>query len=105
MLPFIFTCHFLVDWFGCNDDRGGVLDLGPVYMEASYSLCWDKSCEITHAPLAKVHPSCRVSQSKCLHGKIFISPGQGPASFHLELAKASYSLAPCKHFTEKPIIF
>ena len=48
-------------------------------------------------------PACRVSRAKRLHGKIFISPGRDPASFHRELTKASYPFPPCKHFTGKPI--
>ncbi len=86
-----------------------------VYMEPSYSaLICSIHCSYmkylnlaanTHALLAKVPPSLLSFRAKRLHGKIFISPGRDPASFHQKLTKASYPFAPCKHFSGKPIIF
>ncbi len=86
-----------------------------VYMEPSYSaLICSIHCSYikylnlaanTHALLAKVPPGVRSFPGKRLYGKIFISPGRDPASFHRELAKGSYPFAPCKHFTRKPIVF
>ena len=45
--------------------------------------------------------ACRVSRAKRLHGKIFISPGRDPASFHRELAKGEF-LTRLRHVNISP---
>ena len=44
-------------------------------------------------------PASRVSRAKCLHGKIFNSPGRDPTSLYRELAKPSYRL---RHINTAP---
>ena len=86
-----------------------------VYMEPNYSafICSKHCSFIKYARASKhLHALLAVGKSsswlaspvRCLHGKIFVTTGRGLHSLYRELSMASYPVAPCKHFTRKPII-